>query len=61
MIDLEVVERPAAVYSHQRVQVCMGVTWDGAVVLLDPSPATQGQWFGLLSIMHGVVAKVKGS
>lgn len=38
MLDLEVVERPTAVYSHQRVQVCMAVTWDGAVVLLDPSP-----------------------
>lgn len=24
MLDLEVVERPAAVYSHQKVQVCYG-------------------------------------
>lgn len=39
----------------------MAVTWDGDVVLLDSSPATQGRWFGLLSIMHEVVANVKGS
>lgn len=49
MLDLEGVERPATVCSSSKeTRFAIAVTWEGAVVQLDPSPVTQG-WLGLLS------------
>lgn len=43
MLDLEGVERPAAACSSSKgTRVTIAVTWEGAVVQLDPSLAAQG-------------------
>lgn len=61
MLDLEGVERPAAVCSSSKeTRFAIAVTWEGAVVQLDPSAVTQG-WLGLLSRVHEAKANVKGS
>lgn len=61
MLDLEGVERPAAAFSSlKETRFAIAVTWEGAVVQLDPSAVTQG-WLGLLSRVHEAKANVKGS
>lgn len=61
MLDLEGVERPAAECSSSKgTRFAIAVTWEGAVVQLDPSPAAL-RWLGLLSRLHEATANVKGS
>lgn len=52
MLDLEGVERPAAEHSSSNgTRFAIAVTWEGAGVQLDPSPAAP-RWLGLLSRVH---------
>lgn len=59
--DREGVERPAAVWSSSKeTRFAMAVTWEGAVVQLDPSAVTP-RWLRQLSRLHEAIANVKGS
>jgi hypothetical protein len=61
MLDLEGVERPAVVGSHQEgTKFAVVMIWDGMVAQLDPTPDAMGQ-LGLLSKVHEAITNVKGS
>lgn len=52
MLDLEGAERPGTECSSSKgTGFAIAVTWEGAVVQLDPSPAAL-RWLGLLSRVH---------